>query len=45
MEEEIKPTEWSCDVCTFLNPVSDGACSICGQGRRPPIEVLIDALK
>jgi rubrerythrin len=30
IEEEIKPTEWSCDICTFLNPVADGACSICG---------------
>lgn len=44
-EEEIKPTEWTCEICTFINPMTDAACGICGQGRRPAMEALIAAIR
>ena len=45
-EEEIPPpTEWNCEFCTFINPMANGACDICGQGRRPAMEDLIDQIK
>jgi len=28
-EEELKPTEWACDICTLVNPISIGTCDIC----------------
>lgn len=45
VEEEIKPTEWTCEICTFINPMADAACGICGQGRRPAMEALIAAIR
>jgi len=44
-EEEIKPTEWNCEICTFINPMADAACGICGQGRRPAMEALIAQIR
>ena len=31
-EKEEGPTEWSCEICTFLNGLSEAQCGICGQG-------------
>ena len=45
LEEEVKPTEWGCEICTFINPMSDAACGICGQGRRPSMEQLMAAAR
>lgn len=45
LEEEVKPTEWGCEICTFINPMSDAACGICGQGRRPSMEQLMAAVR
>jgi rubrerythrin len=41
-KEIVEPTEWNCEICTFLNPVSDGSCGICGQGKRPSMDILIE---
>jgi hypothetical protein len=44
-EEEVVPTAWACDVCTLINGIGTTTCEICGQGRRPPVEQIIAALK
>jgi hypothetical protein len=44
-EEEMKPTEWACGVCTFVNPTAIGTCEMCGGGKRPPMAELIAAFK
>lgn len=38
-EEEPKPTEYSCQVCTFVNPITAAACDMCTT-PRPPMEQL-----
>ena len=45
LEEEVKPADWNCEICTFINPMSDAACGICGQGRRPSMEQLMAAAR
>ena len=34
-EEEvvIPPEEWSCEACTFINPIENATCEICGTNR------------
>ena len=31
-------TEWSCQRCTYLNPLTERACQMCG-GRRPQVRI------
>jgi hypothetical protein len=31
--EAEKETEWSCEVCTMLNPIDSGACDMCGSPK------------
>ena len=33
-ESEETSDEWSCEFCTFLNPVGENICSICCKTRR-----------
>ena len=39
-EEEIKPTEYVCMACTFINRLEAAACEICGS-PRPPMEQIL----
>ena len=32
------PTEWACNVCTVLNPLAEGSCTVCGSASKPPME-------
>ena len=41
----MTPTEWSCPVCTFANPIANGACEICGGGKRPSMAELVAAFR
>ena len=41
----MTPTEWACPACTFVNPIANGACEICGGGRRPPMAELVAAFR
>jgi hypothetical protein len=43
-EEEIVITEYSCMICTFINPVSQMNCCMC-DSKRPSMEELIEMEK
>lgn len=43
--EEEEPTEWSCPICTFLNPMTDKSCMICGEGQRPNVQELKEKMR
>lgn len=40
-KEEIKVEEWACEICTLLNPIDTASCGVCGDGKRPSMEILI----
>ena len=45
LQAVVQPTECGCEICTFINPMADAACGICGQGRRPSMEQLMAAAR
>lgn len=40
--EEEKPKEWSCMVCTVINPIAIKQCDCCGS-EAPPMEQIVAA--
>jgi len=41
-EPEPMPTEYSCGVCTFLNALDSGTCSVCGSPAPPMSQIMAD---
>ncbi len=42
--KELKPTVFSCMICTFENPVAAPVCDMC-QSPRPPMEVIMEEFR
>jgi len=41
-EPEAKPEEFSCGICTMLNPINKARCEMCDT-PRPPMEEIMAA--
>jgi len=44
VKKELKPTVFSCMVCTFENALAAPACDMC-QSPRPPMEVIMEEFR